>query len=110
MIPLGTVQGGRRKGRQKKRWEDNISDHDPTGHSTRREKERQAEKEMGRQHIGMDKFKVGRSPSKCWKRKMEKSGCPIILDAPTVIYRDGPPPDFSGIPDFFFNSVEKKTT
>ena len=24
--PTGTVQGGRRKGRQKKRWEDNISE------------------------------------------------------------------------------------
>ena len=26
MIPQGTVQGGRRKGRQKKRWGDNISE------------------------------------------------------------------------------------
>ena len=26
MILQGTVQGGRRKGRQKKRWEDNISE------------------------------------------------------------------------------------
>ena len=25
------------------------------------------------------------------------------------LYRDGPPPDFSGIPDFFFTSVKKKT-
>ena len=26
MILQGTVQGGRRKGRQKKRWEDNVTD------------------------------------------------------------------------------------
>ena len=26
MILQGTVQGGRRKGRQRKRWEDNISE------------------------------------------------------------------------------------
>ena len=32
---------------------------DPTGHCTRREKERQTEKEMGRQHNRMDRFKVG---------------------------------------------------
>ena len=31
----------------------------PTGHCTRREKERQTEKEMGRQRNGMDRFKVG---------------------------------------------------
>ena len=30
----------------------------PTGHCTRREKERQTEKEMGRQRNGMDRFKV----------------------------------------------------
>ena len=40
---------------------------DPTGHCTRREKERQTEKEMGRQRNGMDRFKVGWSPSKGWK-------------------------------------------
>ena len=32
---------------------------DPTGHCTRREKERQTEKEMGRQRNGMDRIKVG---------------------------------------------------
>ena len=32
---------------------------DPTGHCTRREKERQTEKEMGRQHNGVDRIKVG---------------------------------------------------
>ena len=58
---------------------------DPTGHGTMREKEMQTEKEMGRQHIGIDSFKVGRSPSKSGKQtRMEKSGCSIILDAPTV--------------------------
>ena len=31
----------------------------PTGHCTRREKERQTEKEMGRQRNGMDRIKVG---------------------------------------------------
>ena len=32
---------------------------DPTGHCTRREKERQTEKEMGRQRNGVDRIKVG---------------------------------------------------
>ena len=32
---------------------------DPTGHCTRREKERQTEKEMGRQHNEVDRIKVG---------------------------------------------------
>ena len=32
---------------------------DPTGHCTRREKERQTEREMGRQHNGVDRIKVG---------------------------------------------------
>ena len=32
---------------------------DPPGHCTWREKERQTEKEMGRQRNGMDRFKVG---------------------------------------------------
>ena len=37
---------------------------DPAGHCTKREKERQTEKEMGRQRNGMDRFKAGQSPSK----------------------------------------------
>ena len=58
---------------------------DPTGPCTRRQKERQTEKEMGRQHNGMDRFKVGWIPSKGLKQsRMETSGCPIILGAPTV--------------------------
>ena len=32
---------------------------DPTAHCTKTEKERQTEKETGRQHNGMDMFKVG---------------------------------------------------
>ena len=32
---------------------------DPSGHGTRREKERQTEKEMARQLFGMGRFKVG---------------------------------------------------
>ena len=63
---------------------------DPTGHCTRREKERQTEKEMGRQHNGVDRIKVGWSPSKGRKqRRMENSGCPIILGAqrcPDTVY------------------------
>ena len=55
---------------------------DPTEHGARKEKERQREKEMGRQPIRMDRFKVGRSPSKGWKqRRMENSGCLIMLNA-----------------------------
>ena len=37
---------------------------DPTGHGTRMKKERQTEKEIGRQYIGMDGFKVMRRPLK----------------------------------------------
>ena len=32
---------------------------DPTGHGSRREKERQTEKEMGRQYIRMYRIRVG---------------------------------------------------
>ena len=55
---------------------------DPTRHGTRREKERQTEKELGRQHIAMARIRIGWS----WgQRGMERSGCPITLDALTVI-------------------------
>ena len=60
MILQGTVQGGQNK-------IDRTCKDDPTGHCTRREKERQTEKEMGRQHNRMDRIKVGWSPSKGWK-------------------------------------------
>ena len=63
MILHGMVQGGRRK---------------------------QTEKEMGRQHTRMDRIRVEWNPSKGWgQRGMEKSGCPIILDAPKVIQTTG---------------------
>ena len=56
MILQGTVQGGRRKGRQKKRWEDN-------------------------KYIRMDRVRVAWSPSKgIGQRGTEKHGCPTILD------------------------------
>ena len=46
-ILQGTAQGGRRRGRQRKRWEDNIkewTDQDyPPGNSSRRETKRQTE-------------------------------------------------------------------
>ena len=60
-ILQGTVRGGRRQGRQMKRWEDNIREW--TGlefanhlarHSERGKKTRQTEEEVGRQHQGMD--------------------------------------------------------
>ena len=68
MVLQGAVQGGRRRGRQTKRWEDNVTEwtglkinrtckDDPTGYCTRREKERQTDKEMGRQCNGMDRIK-----------------------------------------------------
>ena len=64
MILQGMVQGGWRKGRQKKRWEDNISEW--TG------------------------LVLGEA---LWKaegqRGVEKSGCPIVLDAATVIQTKG---------------------
>ena len=58
MILQGTVQGGRRRGRQKKRWEDNVTEW--TG------------------------LKLGEALRKAKNRRMENSGCPIILGAPTV--------------------------
>ena len=59
MILQGTFQGGRRRGRQKKGWEDNVTEW--TG------------------------LKLGEALRKAKKqRRMENSGCPIILGAPTV--------------------------
>ena len=61
-----------------------------TGRGPRRENKRQTEKEMGRQYIRMDRITVGWSPLKGWgQRAMEKSSCPVILDAPTVIQTTG---------------------
>ena len=77
--------------KRKLRWYGHITcKDDPLGHGTRREKERQTEKEKWRQYIRMDRIKVGWSPSKGWRQRgMEKSGCPTTLDAPTVIQTTG---------------------
>ena len=60
MILQGTVQGGRRRGRQKKRWEDNVTEW--TG------------------------LKLGEALRKAENREEWRTvrGCPIILGAPTV--------------------------
>ena len=59
MILEGTVQGGRRKGRQNKRWEDNITE--------------------------WKGFQLGDALRKAENKRTEKSGCLIILGAPKVI-------------------------
>ena len=57
----------------------------PAEHSARREKTRQAEKEMGGQHPGMDGHDTGRRHEAGWEaRGMEGAGCQVICDAPTV--------------------------
>ena len=53
----GTVKGGRRQGRQRKRWEDNI-----------------------REWTGLEFAKSQRAE----QRKMEETGCEVICDAPTT--------------------------
>ena len=57
-ILQGTVKGGRRRGRQRKRWEDYIKEWTgqdyPTGNSSRRQTKRQTEETMGRQHQRVD--------------------------------------------------------
>ena len=55
----GTVKGGRRQGRQRKRWEDNI-----------------------REWTGLE---FGRSRGQWRTGKMEKPGCKIICGAPTTL-------------------------
>ena len=42
---------------------------DPTGHCTRRKKEKQTEKEMGRQLNGMDRLKLGEGLRKAENRE-----------------------------------------
>ena len=59
-ISQGTVKGGRRQGRQRKRWEDKIRELDRPG-------VRQVPEGSGEQG------------------KMEKTGCKIICDAPTTL-------------------------
>ena len=58
-ILQGTVKGGRRHGRQKKRWEDNIRE---------------------RTNLGVRKVPEGSGK----QRKMEETGCEVICDAPTT--------------------------
>ena len=58
-ILQGTVKGGRRHGRQKKRWEDNISE-----------------------RTNLEVRKVPEGSGK--QRKMEETGCEVICDAPTT--------------------------
>ena len=56
----GTVKGGRRQGRQRKRWEDNI-----------------------REWTGLEFGKVPEGSGE--EEKMEKTGCKIICGAPTTL-------------------------
>ena len=55
----GTAKGGRRQGRKRKRWEDNI-----------------------RKWTGVEFAKSQRAVE---NRKMEESGCEIIFGAPTTL-------------------------
>ena len=59
-ILQGTVKGGRRQGRQRKRWEDNI-----------------------REWTGLEFGKSLRATEN--REKMEETGCEIICDAPTTL-------------------------
>ena len=55
-------------------------------HSERRKKTRQTEKEVGRQHQGMDRAGVCKVPEGCGEqRKVEETGCKIICGAPTTL-------------------------
>ena len=60
MIMQGTVKGGRRQGRQRKRWEDNI-----------------------REWTGLEFSKSQRAVEN--KKKMEETGCEIICGVPTTL-------------------------
>ena len=59
-ILQGTVKGGRRRGRQRKRWEDNI-----------------------REWTGLEFAKSQRAVEN--RGKLEKTGCEIICGAPTLV-------------------------
>ena len=55
-------------------------------HSERGKKTRQTEKEVGRQHQGMDKPGVRQVPEGSGEQgKMEETGCEIICGAPTTL-------------------------
>ena len=56
----GTVKGGRRQGRQRKTWEDNI-----------------------RERIGLEFAKSQRAVEN--RERMEETGCEIICGAPTTV-------------------------
>ena len=56
----GTVKGGRRQGRQRKRWEDNI-----------------------RERTGLEFAKSQRAVEN--RKKMEETGCEIICGAPSTL-------------------------
>ena len=63
----GTVKRGRRQGRQKKRWEDNI-----------------------REWTGLEFAKSQRAEeNRKRKEKMEETGCEIICGAPTTLAVNG---------------------
>ena len=55
----GMVKGGRRQGRQRKRWEDNI-----------------------REWTGLEFAKSQRAVEN--REKLEETGCEVICDAPTI--------------------------
>ena len=56
-------------------------------HSERRKKTRQAEREVGRQHQGMDRPGVRQVPEGSGEQKImeKKTGCKIICGAPTTL-------------------------
>ena len=59
-------------------------------HGERGKKTRQTEKEVGRQHQGMDRPGVRKIPEGSGERgKMEKTGCEIICGAPTTLAVNG---------------------
>ena len=54
-------------------------------HSERREKTRQTEEEVGRQHQGKDRPRVRKVPEGSGEqRKMEETGCEVTCGAPTT--------------------------
>ena len=54
-------------------------------HSERKKKTRQTEKEVGRQHQGIDRLGVRQVPEGSGEqRKMEETGCEIICGARTT--------------------------
>ena len=55
-------------------------------HSEREKKTKQTEKEVGRQHQGMDRPGVGQVPEGRGEQgKVEETGCEIICGAPTTL-------------------------